>query len=376
MGLKTARKIPTTLRYTPPEYLKFESETFNKILDYITNHHFTLSKHGKINPFKQLENIKYGNTGYKMGVGGLHSKDKRLRVVPEPHQLLIDADVDSYYPRIILNNEWYPKHLGKHFLKVYDAILTRRLAAKAAGDKVVNEGLKIVVNGLFGKLGSIYSIFYAPDLLLQITLTGQLSLFMLIERLEAAGIQVVSCNTDGVVALVDGTDEDTYYNIIQQWQDETNFTMSFSEYQGLYARDVNNYFTITNNGVKRKGVFTETSVMKNPTGQVVTNAVIEYIANGTPIEEYVHGVEDIRDFIHARRVTGGGMWNGEYLGKVVRWVYTTDGAPITYKNNGNKVAGTDGAKPLMNLFAQVENLDYTKYIEDAYKLLDNIGVDL
>ena len=39
---------------------------------------------------------------------------------------------------------------------------------------------KIQINGSFGKLGSKYSLLYAPDLLLQTTITGQLALLMLI----------------------------------------------------------------------------------------------------------------------------------------------------------------------------------------------------
>jgi DNA polymerase elongation subunit (family B) len=61
------------------------------------------------------------------------------------------------------------------------------------------EGLKITINGSFGKLGSVWSILFAPDLLIQTTITGQLALLMLIHRLERKGIPVVSGNTDGII---------------------------------------------------------------------------------------------------------------------------------------------------------------------------------
>ena len=54
---------------------------------------------------------------------------------------------------------------------------------------------EVVVNGTFGKLGNMFSIIYSPDLLFQVTLTGQLTLLLLIERLELAGVRVVSANT-------------------------------------------------------------------------------------------------------------------------------------------------------------------------------------
>src|SRR5690625_2631930 len=73
------------------------------------------------------------------------------------------------------------------------------LKDELAYQKTQSDTLKISVNGSFGKLGSKYSALYAPDLLIQTTLTGQLALLMLIERMELAGISVRSANTDGIV---------------------------------------------------------------------------------------------------------------------------------------------------------------------------------
>src|SRR5665648_505827 len=112
---------------------------------------------------------------------------------------LIDKDCTSYYPSIILGLRLYPTHMGDCFLEVYETIVNKRLEAKRNKDKVVANALKITINGSFGKLGSKYSNLYAPDLLIQVTLTGQLALLMLIEMIEGIGISIVSGNTDGIV---------------------------------------------------------------------------------------------------------------------------------------------------------------------------------
>jgi hypothetical protein len=88
---------------------------------------------------------------------------------------LIDTDVASYYPRIILNNRYAPDHLGDDYL---DRIRRRRRSAacaEEAKDKL-EAGLKIAINGTFGKQGNMYSTIYAPKLLIQTTMTGQLGL--------------------------------------------------------------------------------------------------------------------------------------------------------------------------------------------------------
>ncbi|MEG7688959.1 hypothetical protein U2044_15310, partial [Listeria monocytogenes] len=60
-------------------------------------------------------------------------------------------------------------------------------------------GGKIMINGTFGKTGSQYSVLFAPTMLIQTTITGQLSILMLIEWHEHYGIPVISANTDGIV---------------------------------------------------------------------------------------------------------------------------------------------------------------------------------
>lgn len=45
----------------------------------------------------------------------------------------------------------YPKAMGPEFLPVYKAIIEKRLAAKRAKDKTTDKGLKISINGAYGK---------------------------------------------------------------------------------------------------------------------------------------------------------------------------------------------------------------------------------
>jgi hypothetical protein len=78
-----------------------------------------------------------------------------------------------------------------------------------------------------------------------------------------------------------------------------------------------------------------------------------------------------------RRVTGGGVWGDEYLGKAVRYYYATSVAPdqaITYQKNGNKVPKSLGTRPLMVLpDALPDDIDYQVYENEARKLLAGVG---
>ncbi|WP_306017612.1 hypothetical protein, partial [Balneatrix alpica] len=162
---------------------------------------FTISDSGSPTMTEELEKslIHIGSNAYQMGSGGLHSTEKRVMHVADAGHLISDHDVASYYPSLIIRTGIYPQQIGPIFLDIYRDWFTRRIAAKRGGQKKTANSLKTLLNGTFGKLGSPWSIFYAPSEMIQVTITGQLALLLLIRRLVAAGIDILQANTDGIV---------------------------------------------------------------------------------------------------------------------------------------------------------------------------------
>ena len=71
----------------------------------------------------------------------------------------------------------------------------------------------------------------------------------------------------------------------------------------------------------------------------------------------------------------GAHKNGEYLGRVLRWYYAKGelGCIQTVAAN-NKVADSDGAKPVMDLPKEFPNdIDYDWYIRNTKGILEDIG---
>src|SRR5690606_21885376 len=97
--------------------------------------------------------------------------------------------------------------------------------------------------------------------------------------------------------------------------------------------------------------------------------------NNIEVEKTIKECQDIRRFSCVRNVKGGAQKNGQYLGKTVRWYYASnEPGYIAYSSSGNKVAETDGAKPLMKLPNSIcEDIDYQWYINKANKMLKEIG---
>ena len=380
----------TTYYYNVPDFIEYQSPLMQWVLNEVRNAPFVVSEKGSVTLPESLKGLKINiaNSTYKLGIGGLHSTEKKTSHHETLNYTLEDVDVESYYPRIILNQGLYPKHLGTNFLIVYNNLVERRLAAKKlAKDGATEEiriaakseadSLKIVINGSFGKLGSKYSVLYAPDLLMQVTISGQLSLLMLIERLELAGINVVSANTDGIVINCHRDMLPLREQILTQWQKDTAFKLDGTPYKALYSRDVNNYIAVKRDlsGVKVKGAYARPGFHKNPTNEICIDALENLLLRGVPVEDTVNSCTDITKFVSVRTVKGGGVKDGEFLGKAIRWYYAKNiGGEIVYALSGNKVPRSDGAMPMLQIPNEFPaDIDYDWYINETNKILSQIG---
>ena len=363
-------------RYVVPDWIKFESPELQEVLRAVLRAKFEVNDKGSIVlPATLNKVIEFAGGRYKFGIGGLHSQESRQVIRPAADEMFGEYDLTSMYPSIIIEQKLFPEHLGPTFLDVYQGIYNERVNAKRSGDKTLDATYKIALNGSYGKFGSRYSYLYSPELLIQTTITGQLSLLMMIERFAAVGARVVSANTDGINVVFKTADHGNIMSAVIGWELETGYNFEWTPYAACFSRDVNNYVALkASGGAKGKGAFADPSIMKNPSAEICILAVKAYLADGVAIEQTIHDCDDVRRFICVRSVTGGAIWRGQEIGKAVRWYYSTDGEPITYKKNGNKVPKTDGAAPLMDLpSCPPADLDRAWYIAEANAMLESLG---
>ena len=391
--------------YQPPAWLKFQTPALRALLEEVCATPLCVGDNGHVLLPEDLakRKIEIGDKGYRLGIGGMHSTEKKQVVRAGTDDVLMDMDVASYYPSICLNLGLYPKHIGPVFRDVYRALVQRRLEAKklaqelekelgaeekdTAADlkirlrnaKAVNEGLKISSNGTFGKLSSKFSVLYSPDLLVAITITGQMALLMLIEALsDIFFVEIVSANTDGVTIRCPKDLEHEVLETIKAWEARTGFVMERTDYAALYSRDVSNYVAIKTDGsVKTKGEYgSGLPLHKNPYQAICSRAVIDYLLFDADIATTINECQDIRQFVCVRSVTGGAVYHGQEIGKVVRWYYSTDEPEaLLYKTNNYLVPKTRHARPCVALPSEIpDDLDRAYYIAEAHSMLADLGV--
>lgn len=374
-------KIPRTVRYTAPPYLKFDTPHLQNLLVRMqeTSYDILHTGHVKLPDFLGKEVIRLNQGTYQLGIGGIHSThDKKVCYLGSSEYVVTDIDAASFYPSIWVLWGHVSGDFNPALTEEYQKVYYRRLKAKAEGNKDVAEGLKVPINGSFGKLLSRYSSMYGPTLGLFITLTGQLTLIMLIEQLEKAGAVALSANTDGIAMGYPKSLENAVKSVVSAFEKLSKFDFEYTPYRVLAMKDVNNYIAVkTDRKVKAKGIYAPLDLKKNPTAPACAQAVCEWLAHGTPFMETIQA-SPFTEFISARSVTGGGVQGKEYLGKVVRWYQTTESnlPPLTYNSNGNKVPKTDGAKACMILKDPVihpTDLDYFWYYRETVKIAASVG---
>ena len=351
----------------------------------------------------------YGTT-YTLATGGLHSKDKPAVLKSTDKYVYTHRDVGSFYPSTMIAYNIAPKHLNqKIFINLLRNWRDTRIKCKHTDDEVARivpgvhnklaaEALKIVINAIYGKLGSDTYYLYDRLAQMQVTINGQLMALMLVEELELNGIHCVSANTDGIIVKCP-RDKIELCNTIERNWCETNKLTIDSEYYDLFVtRDINNYVDRQEDGkLECKGALDPKQYIKDLKKgydmPVVAKAACDYFLNGTPVMETLRNHKDILDFCKTQNV--GKQFEVVYQkvenGKVidihsqrhVRFYVSTKGVVIMKENvHDGKRSVLASGKPVIILNKlddkdiSLRNIDYKYYYEEAYKIINPIKLGI
>jgi hypothetical protein len=358
-------------------FIKYDSPILTRVLDDMKSQIVSPGRKGYENKFV-FEGLQYS-----VGVGGIHSVNKPEIIIPKEDEMLIDIDVASLYPSMLIEYEFYPKHLGPEFLEVYKQIKDERIEAKHNGNKVKNETLKLALNGLSGNLQNEHNFCYSPFAVMQIRINGQLLLLMLAEKLTQLGCRIVQANTDGLFVLLKKDVYSKVNNVCREWEQLTRLTLEEERFKAMYQYAINDYFAITEDDkVKEKGMFiTTVKLGKGLTPKIIPKAVINFFKNGVPVEETIKGCQDIRDFLMSEKT--GKQWHVEYNNKeqqrTNRFYASTNGAYLwKWKETDTKEKQyqnmlTASGVTLLNYLddkpIEERKINYRYYIMEAYKII-------
>lgn len=388
-------------------FIKYDSPILQRVLDDMKSQIVSPGRKGYEN------NFIFNGLRYTVGVGGIHSKNDPEIIIPKEDEMLIDIDVASLYPSMLIEYKFYPKHLGPEFLEVYSQIKDERIEAKHNGDKVKNETLKLALNGLSGNLQNQHNFCYSPFVVMQIRINGQLLLLMLAERLTQIGCRIVQANTDGLFVLLKKSIYEQANKICQEWEQLTRLTLEEERFEAMYQYAINDYIAVkegykeTKNPdlIKTKGMFiTKVLLGKGLSAKIIPEAIIKYFVDGIPVEDTIKGCTDIRKFLMSEKT--GKQWHVEYMnqeqqrtnrfyastngGYLWKWKYTghAEGEVVEYyepyvgrqsyiaKEKSYQNMLTASGVTLLNKFddkpIEERKINYRYYIYEAYKIIRDL----
>jgi hypothetical protein len=347
-------------------FIKYDSPILNRVLEDMKSQVVSPGRKGYEN------NFVFAGLRYTVGVGGIHSKNDPEIIIPKEDEMLIDIDVASLYPSMLIEYGFYPKHLGPEFLEVYSQIKNERIEAKHNGDKVKNETLKLALNGLSGNLQNEHNFCYSPEAVMKIRINGQLLLLMLAEKLTQVGCRIIQANTDGLFVLLKKDNYQQINTICRNWEQLTKLTLEEERFEAMYQYAINDYIAVTTlypdmkkrflsgetiirkstkkpytcieeiqeDFIKTKGMFiTKVLLGKGLSAKIIPEAIIKYFVDGIPVEQTIKECKDIKKFLMSEKT--GKQWHVEYMNeeqqRTNRFYASTNGGYLwKWKDTGHK----------------------------------------
>jgi len=358
-----------------PKWVWFDNPAFQNVYTHLEKQVITETK----GVFKDLTAF-CGGLEFVFGTGGIHASVENDIFVADDQMMILDLDVTSMYPSIAISQGYYPEHLGPTFVKVYDDLRRQRVGYKKGSPE--NAMLKLALNGVYGKSNDKFSIFYDPKFTMSITLTGQLALAMLAERLAPIG-KIIQANTDGITIYVDRDRYDRVKCICTGWEKETGLTLEEVEYSRMFVADVNSYIAeYVKGGVKRKGRYEwDVEWHQDASALVIPKVAEKVLLEGAPIRATVENWSDRMDFMCRVKIPRSStLWgdDGKQLPNMLRYYVAKGGVALTKimpplaKKPGVmrhfSVVADRRVCPCNNIADATMDIDFDYYITEVEKL--------
>lgn len=308
-------------------WVRFENPEFQRILDWLRQQTITETK----GVFTDVV-VRVGGIDVVFGLGGIHGSVESEIVESDADHMIVDIDVESYYPSTAIAQRFRPAHFPEGFCDIYAALKEQRKSYPKGTAE--NAMLKLALNGVYGDSNNPFSVFYDPLFTMRITLNGQLLLCLLTENLlKIDGLRIIQMNTDGLTVKLPRQHEQSLRQVVQWWEGITKLRMEFAEYRTMFIRDVNNYIALYTSGkVKRKGAYEHDLEWHQNHGALVIPKVAEQVLiHGAPIRETVEQWGNLYDFMLRTKVPRSShLLHGEdRVQNVSRYVVSRNGKPLT-----------------------------------------------
>lgn len=234
---------------------------------------------------------------HQLGSGGIHAALKKCHETD-----MLYLDVSGYYNLVMINYDLLPRTIPEEGKKLYEYMYHEQLRLKGV-DNAKRSVYKTILLSVFGASMNKYTDFYDPEVGSLITITGQLFLVDLLEKLEGK-IKLIQSNTDGIIVKpLQNSSEEEVLEEVDKWCKRTGFVIKPKHIKEIWQRDVNCYCYI---GVEEPwnchgDAFSGSWEMEAPVrnelysikeSAIIGTALLNYFLYSIPVEETVKKYKD------------------------------------------------------------------------------------
>lgn len=209
----------------PPMYPQLQVKN-QEVLDFYKSEGFRNGKRIK---------VKLCGVEHTIGSGGIHAAKSKYHA-----KSALYFDVSGYYNLVMINYNLLPRSIPAEYREFYKQMYEQQLLFKKTAPEK-RWTYKTILLSVFGAMTNPYCKFYDPNHGTLVTMTGEMFLVDLLEKLEGK-VDLVQSNTDGIIAApLPGVTKEELLVIIDEWQNRTGFVLHLDEIYDIHQRDVNCY---------------------------------------------------------------------------------------------------------------------------------------
>lgn len=262
--------------------------------------------------------------------GGIHAGVSTYQYKCKLDEVILDVDVDQLYPTLMVEYNLLSRGVEKP--EKFKKVLNTSLELKRQGKKKEREPFKRICNITYGAEGDKFNAMYDPLHRNLVCVFGQVLIIDLLDKVEDL-IELLQSNTDGIFVKLKRTDVPEFQRRVKEWEKRTRLKMSYDEFEGMYAKDVNNYIAVRKDGsYHAKGAYVKELSPLDYDLPIVNEAVKNYFLFGTPVEQTILNCDEFIKFQKIVKLSSKYQWveherftgNTKYSNKAYRVFASND----------------------------------------------------
>jgi len=363
-----------------PYHLKFKNKSITDLFERLKS--VTLSE----NNSKIDEQVITKSIVHNFKRGGLHSVSKPGIIKPPDGGKLIYLDFNTFYGKLIIQQDIRPNHVSERFLEVIKDLIELRTKLKN-NDNPAHNMIKRTIASISGNLSAKKSMFRDFKAAVKLYMFGQFTLLKVIDNVELVdGVECIYSNTDGIILKAEESSLKGLKIALNQTSEELGIPWETKLLDRLIYLDVNNYaITGIDNEFDGVGLFNnEVKIGDALRAPIVTKAINNYFIEDIPVEKTViDGRDDINNYTYSSSIESDSVASYETqhesiaLSRENRYYVSQSFGNIVHRKMNSK-----HWKPLITGYHcrpinKVEDKKYRKinfkyYIMKANKVIDKI----